>query len=315
MQAQYRRNDRKYKAITQQMSITYFKKHDNDIDFRVGVIGSRKIPYILDFCQSSMNITCTCPDFQQREYKPICKHMLFIINLSDQKAMFNNLLTYIELKDPAKLKIIRDSLMAVIDKKKMEANSSESNTVSIERDDYCSICMCDLDTKIEKCSICSHVMHISCIVSWWNMSNSWNGNKGKCPYCKDLRGFSHIKKIDEDPWKLFDFHIASEESSNLPILAEPSAPEEDDISILAEPSAPEEDDISVLAEPSTPEEDDISVLAEPSAPEEETVYYQYRNVINFLIQSLSIIERNHEHFEILQQQHDEIQDAFQAQEE
>ena len=143
--------DRKYRASTQNMNITYFKLQDNQTDFRVGIIGSRKIPYILDFSQSSMNITCTCPDFEKREHKPLCKHMLFIINLSNQKTMFNTLTSYDQLKDSTKLSVIRDSLIAIIDQKKMIADLSEGNTVSIERDDFCSICMCDLDTQIDKC--------------------------------------------------------------------------------------------------------------------------------------------------------------------
>ena len=214
----YRRIDRKYRATTQLMSITYFKLQDNQIDFRVGVIGSRKIPYILNFCQSTMSITCTCPDYEKREHKPICKHMLFIVNLSNQKSMFTNLTSHNELKDATKLSAIRDSLMAVIDQKKMSADLSELNTVSIERDDFCSICMCDLDGPIEKCSICAHVIHILCLTSWWDLSNSWNSNKRKCPYCKDPRGFAHIKNKDEDPWKNFDFHEASE-ASEAPMAA------------------------------------------------------------------------------------------------
>jgi hypothetical protein len=97
--------------------------------------------------------------------------------------------------------------MAVIDKKKLNSELDESNTVSIERDDFCSICMCDLDNKIEKCSVCSHVMHIQCVTGWWDLSSRWNLNKGKCPYCKDPKGFNHIKYMDEDPWKNFDFSL------------------------------------------------------------------------------------------------------------
>jgi hypothetical protein len=307
MHAQYRRNDRKYKASTQLMHITYFKLEDNHTDFRVGVIGSRKIPYILDFSQSSMNITCTCPDFEKREHKPLCKHMLFIVNLSNQKAMFNNLLTHNELKDLAKLSIIRDSLMAIIDEKKIGDSLSEANTVSIERDDFCSICMCDLDTQIEKCTCCSHVMHVYCITSWWELSNSWNSKKGKCPYCKDPTGFSHIKNKEEDPWNLFDFHTASaeeppaleEEAANQPILPEPLALEEEAANqpILPEPPALEEE-----------------------ANEEGHVYNSNNSIISVFLRSLRITERERntnmdEHFEILQQQHDAIQNAFQAQEE
>lgn len=200
---------RKYRATTQNMmKITYFKLHENQIDFRVGVIGSRKIPYILDFSQSTLNITCTCPDYEKRQHKPVCKHMLFIVNLSNQKEIFSNLMSHNDLKDIAKLGIIRLSLMNIIDAKKMGSDLSESNVVSIERDDFCSICMCDLDGQIEKCSICAHVMHDICIQSWWNLS-SWNSIKGSCPYCKSERGFAHIKSKEDDPWRIFDFSDAA----------------------------------------------------------------------------------------------------------
>jgi len=201
-------NNRKYRANTQLMKITYFKVHDNQIDFKVGVVGSKKISYILEFSQSTLNITCTCPDYEKRQHKPICKHMLFIVNLSNQKAIFTNLMSHNDLKDVAKLETIRLSLMNIIDAKKMGSELSESNVVSIERDDYCSICMCDLDGQIEKCSICAHVMHDMCIQSWWNLSYSWNSIKGSCPYCKS-KGFAHIKQKDEDPWRFFDFSEAA----------------------------------------------------------------------------------------------------------
>ena len=209
MQVPLEINNRKYRANTQHMKITYYKEHENQIDFRVGVIGSQKIPYILEFSQSTLNITCTCPDYEKRQYKPICKHMFFIVNLSNQKAIFNNLMSHNELKDVTKLETIRLSLINIIDTKKMGSELSESNVISIERDDYCSICMCDLDGQIEKCSICAHVMHDVCIQSWWNLSSSWNSLKGICPYCKSARGFLHIKPHDEDPWRLFDFSGAA----------------------------------------------------------------------------------------------------------
>jgi hypothetical protein len=250
--------DRKYRATTQKMSITYFKLQDNPKDFRVGVIGSRKIPYILDFSVSKLDVTCTCPDFQNRESKPICKHMLFIISLSNQRSMFNNLTSHIELKNETIISLIRTSLIAVIDKKKLSSELDESNTVSIERDDFCSICMCDLDNKIEKCSVCSHVMHIQCITGWWELSSRWNLNKGKCPYCKDPKGFSHIKYMDEDPWKNFDFSL------------EASAPEAQSIEVPApeaqalEAPAPEAQAIEVPA----PEAQALEAPA-PEAPAQE----------------------------------------------
>ena len=291
--------DRKYKATTQPMSITYFKLQDNKTDFRVGVIGSRKIPYILDFCQSTMNITCTCPDYQKREHKPLCKHMLFIVSLSNQRNMFNNLTRHDELKDAAKLTQIRESIMAVIDQKKLSAELGESNIVSIERDDFCSICMCDLDEgQIEKCTVCSHVMHIQCITSWWNLSSRWNSIKGKCPYCKDPRGFSHIRQDSEDPWHNFDFSNGSE-------AADQPVPEP----LL--PSAEEAADQPV---------------PEPLLPAAEEQHDQGINLIRRMNQVLSFInsfgnlnmndpriQYLESRLELLQQDHDAIQNAFQAQ--
>ena len=67
-------------------------------------------------------------------------------------------------------------------------------------------------------------MHILCLTSWWNLSSSWNSIKSKCPYCKDPRGFAHIKNKNEDPWNLFDFHEASA-ASEAPEAAPEAAPE------------------------------------------------------------------------------------------
>ena len=290
MQA-YRSRDRKYRATTQHMSITYFKLQDNQTDFRVGVIGARKIPYILDFCQSTMDITCTCPDYQNREHKPLCKHMLFIVNLSNQRNMFNNLTRHDELKDVAKLTDIRQSIMAIIDQKKLSAELGESNTISIERDDFCSICLCDFDGEhIEKCSVCSHVMHIQCIISWWNLSSRWNSIKGKCPYCKDSRGFSHIRKDSEDPWHNFDFSNGSE-------AADQQVPE------LLLPAANQPIFDVVIGNP----------------PSQSEMIDQLRQTLAFINRFGNLhvndphIQNLNSRLESLQQEHDAIQNAFQAQ--
>jgi hypothetical protein len=329
MQA-YRYRDRKYRATTQLMSITYFKLQDNQIDFRVGVIGARKIPYILDFCQSTMNITCTCPDYEKREHKPICKHMLFIVNLSNQRNMFNNLTRHDELKDAAKLTQIRESIMAIIDQKKLSAELGESNTVSIERDDFCSICMCDLEDQIEKCTVCSHVMHIQCITSWWDLSSRWNSIKGKCPYCKDPRGLSHIAQNSEDPWHNFDFSNGSEAADQqVPELLLPAAEEAADQQVpeLLLPAAEEAADQQVpellLPAASSAADQQVPELLLPAAEEaadHRIINFRMMNQILSFIHSFRNIDMNDPHIqnlesrlESLQQQHDAIQNAFQAQ--
>jgi hypothetical protein len=303
------------------MSITYFKLQDNQTDFRIGVIGARKIPYILDFCQSSMSITCTCPDYEKREHKPICKHMLFIVSLSNQRNMFNNLTRHDELKDAAKLTQIRESIMAIIDQKKLSAELGESNTVSIERDDFCSICMCDLDEgQIEKCTVCAHVMHIPCIISWWDLSTRWNSIKGKCPYCKDSRGFSHIRKDSEDPWHNFDFSNGSE-------AAEQPVPER----LLPAEEAAEQPVPELLLPEEEAAEQPVPELLLPAAnqPISDVVIGNpplQSEMIDQLSQTLAFINRfgnlhvNDPHIqnlnsrlESLQQEHDAIQNAFQSQ--
>lgn len=191
---------RKERAQHQNLKITYYNE-TNETEYQVGVLGSKKTPYILNF--SNSEVSCNCPDFTIRQHKHICKHIFFIIRLSKTNEIFNQIKSLTELQDDAKIRTIRSNLLGVIDKKKMD-NNDEENTISIERDDYCAICMGDLDARIEKCSKCEHVMHYSCLNGWWNMS-TWNSNKGKCPYCRDNRGFTHVDNVMEDPWDSFNF--------------------------------------------------------------------------------------------------------------
>jgi SWIM zinc finger len=319
----YRYTDRKYRATTQQMEITYFKLQENKIDFRVGVIGWRRIPYILDFCQSTMNITCTCPDYEKRQEKPICKHMLFIISLSNQKDIFNNSIYLEDLKDARKLSTIRQSMMAIIDQKKISAELGESNTVSIERDDYCSICMCDLDEGlIEKCSSCEHVMHIECITSWWDLSSRLNNIKGKCPYCKDPRGFFHMKHKEMDPWKLFDFHAALEDVAQEAVdqqVQEPLLPPPAEEAVVQQvqeqllPPPAEEAVVQQVQEPLLPPRAqgvfDPTIVELRRVNEILVTIYGLRS-INFNDPYIQFLESR---LESLRQEYDAIQNAFQAQ--
>ena len=235
---------RKIRATTQNMCITFFKLQDNKIDFQVGVMGSKKKPYVVDSCDELQNITCSCPDFQKREFKPICKHMLFIIHLCKDKDLFENFTTYTYNKYIKRLQLsrIRRLLMMKITNKQIMLKSEALNQiVTIERDDFCSICMCDLDGKIEKCSICKHVIHDSCLKSWWELSH--NTKNSKCPYCKNPDGFTHIKNVTEDPWRLFDFEAPVEAPVAPPLEAPVEAPveaPEEAAPVEASVEAPEE---------------------------------------------------------------------------
>ena len=219
--------------------------------------------------------------------------------------MFNNLTRHDVLKDAAKLIQIRESIMAIIDQKKLSAELQESNTVSIERDDFCSICMCDFDEgQIEKCSVCAHVMHIPCITGWWNLSSRWNSINGKCPYCKDPRGFSHIAQNSEDPWHNFDFH-GSGEAVDQQVPELPLPPAEELLLPAADQQVPE------LLLPAAEEQHDQGI----------NLIRRMNQVLSF-INSFGNLNMNdpriqylESRLELLQQDHDAIQNAFQAQSE
>ncbi len=194
---------RKERATSQNMKITYYEEESSK-DFKVGILGSRKVPYILHFHPE--NISCGCPDFKTRGV--ICKHIYFIIHLAKNYLIFNTVQKLDDLKNEEKIITIRENLASMIDKKKMDGNNSQSNTVSIERDDCCSICFVDLEGRIEKCSQCEHCFHFNCLDSWWSLPSHYHDViRGKCPYCRNERGLSHVNGGGEnsDPWETFNF--------------------------------------------------------------------------------------------------------------
>jgi hypothetical protein len=274
--------------------------------------------------------------------------MLFIVNLSNQRNMFNNLTRHDELKDAAKLTQIRESIMAVIDQKKLSAELGESNTISIERDDFCSICMCDFnEEQIEKCSVCSHVMHIQCITNWWDLSSRWNSIKGKCPYCKDPRGFYHIRQNSEDPWHNFDFSNISSEAADqqVPELLPPAEEAADQqVPELLLPAASEEasdqqvPELLLPADSSEAADQQVPELLLPAASSEAAdqpifdsvignppfqfeMVNQLRDTLSFIIEFRNLnvnnphIQNLESRLESLQQENAAIQNAFQAQSE
>jgi len=192
---------RKERATTQNMKITYYEE-ESESNFKVGILGSRKVPYILHFHPA--NISCNCPDFERRGL--ICKHIYFVIHLARNYMIFNAVQELRDLKTEEKIKTIRNNLVDMIDKKKLENNNSESNTISIERDDCCPICCSDLEGRIEKCGQCHHCFHYLCLDSWWTLGSRYETIRGKCPYCRQENGLSHVDGVVEtDPWAAFSF--------------------------------------------------------------------------------------------------------------
>ena len=194
---------RKARAKEQNMKITYYNEK-SDTEYDVGILGSRKTPYILEFNSSSDNCTakCSCMDFRLRQ--TICKHIYLVMHLAKANALFNDTETLTDLQHPTKILSIKENLLKAIDKKKLEENNSETNTVSIERDEYCAICMEDFTKNIQKCRQCEHVIHTNCLTNWWEtVSKSWDDKRGQCPYCRANNGFP--TSSSQDAWENFQF--------------------------------------------------------------------------------------------------------------
>ena len=194
---------RKARAKEQNMKITYYEEISSS-EYHVGILGSRKIPYILQFNSSPTDCKaqCNCMDFNLR--KNICKHLYLVMHLAKANTLFNTTETLPELQEPEKIQQIQTNLLQVIDKKKLEENNSTTNTVSIERDEYCPICMGDLETNIQKCTQCEHVVHSLCLQSWWETASThWNNKNGHCPYCRATNGFA--PQGTGDAWDNFQF--------------------------------------------------------------------------------------------------------------
>jgi hypothetical protein len=183
--------------------------------------------------------------------------------------------------------------------------------------------MCDLEDQIEKCTICSHVMHIQCITSWWDLSSRWNSIKGKCPYCKDPRGLSHIAQNSEDPWHNFDFSNGSEAADQqvpellLPALEAGHQPISDALSQALEASSAADQQVQELLLPAADQPIFDVVIGNP--PIQIGIINQLRQTLAF-IDSFRNLNVNNPHIqnlesrlESLQQDHDAIQNAFQAQ--
>lgn len=180
---------RKYRSKTENLKILNYESLDSN--FKVTVMGSRNKDYELNF--NSDKVTCSCPDYTFREEKPICKHIYFLLYLSDIR-IFNEITNLSDLSSD-KISQIKENLLKVIGSKKNITTPS----IIPERDDNCPICMDVLNSKIEKCSNCYHVMHIDCIKSWWGLSKQ----TGTCAYCRQ-KGMEHISN-NNDPWIAFDF--------------------------------------------------------------------------------------------------------------
>lgn len=268
---------RKNKALrVSPMKIINFTKND-DGSFIVSIKGVRGIPYQVFF--SEQEITCSCPDYQKHSVKPICKHMFKCICLSENDNIFNNVMLLSELMNSQYLCSILENIMRIIDIKKMERYGNPQNQISIERDEYCSICYGDFDTDIAECSKCKHVFHQTCIrLSWSSASHL---SRGKCPMCRAPNSFPQFGGINNnDPWEIYNFqlppaveelpaaveeHLAAVEE--LPAAAVEELPVQQDILLNSEVEQNANSNISI--EPIEPIEVEQNFQNEPFFPVEE----------------------------------------------
>ena len=185
---------RKQRSKTQPLKITYFLELDHP-DFQVNVLGSTKNPYQLYFFKEGTS--CTCMDFKLRNR--ICKHLFFIIGkVSQSNKVFEDVKTLEDLT-PKVIEEIKINLKNKIDLQKHQEHNTNDNQISIERDDYCSICMEDFEQQQNlKCDTCQHVFHQQCLQGWWNM-NYQNAN-----HCAMCRAKSFLPNGDDcNPWDEF----------------------------------------------------------------------------------------------------------------
>ena len=214
---------RKHKALrVSPMKIINFTKND-DGSFIVSIKGVRGIPYQVFF--SEQEITCSCPDYQKRSVKPICKHMFKCICLSENDDIFNNVMLLSDLMNPQYLDRILENIMRIIDIKKMARYGNLQNQISIERDEYCSICYGDFDTDIAECLECKHVFHQTCIRLSWNSASYLS--RGKCPMCRAPNSFPQFGGFNNnDPWEIYNFPPPNVPAPpHAPVLGPEPAPE------------------------------------------------------------------------------------------
>jgi hypothetical protein len=240
------------------MKIINFTKHD-DGSFIVSIKGVRGIPYQVFFSEQA--IMCDCPDYQKHSVKPICKHMFKCICLSENHDIFNNIMLLTDLMNPEYLGRILENIMRIIDVKKMERYGGPQNPISIERDEYCSICYGDFDTDIAECLKCKHVFHQNCISLSW--SSASHLSRGKCPMCRAPNSFPQFGGFNNnDPWEIYNFQPP-------PAVEEPLAAVEEPLAAVEEPPpAVEELPAAVEELPAAVEEPLAAVEELPAAVEE-----------------------------------------------
>ena len=204
---------RKKKASVKGMYITSLDDHfySKDGSISVSVIGHTKKGYVVFF--SKDNISCTCPDHVHRICaRPVCKHIFFVIYLSENYDIFNNIIYLDELMNQAFIDIIRSSILKIIDIKKKEIQNVETSVLlhpDRESTD-CPICYESLkSSKIQMCAVCKNSFHMRCIMTAWSYSSA----KGNCPYC---RAKSTDNKLlcdnnENDPWSNFNFNSGENE--------------------------------------------------------------------------------------------------------
>lgn len=207
------------KRATKMMHITSVDDHfyPTDGTFSVSIIGHTKRGYIVSF--SKDNISCTCPDSTNRTYfKPVCKHMFFIIFLSkDNLDIFNNTICLKDLMNQVLIDRILGSILKIIEIKKEDLKNQIIRVIDPERDEECPICYYSFEnTKLTKCNVCKHTFHITCVTNAWSHSNS---SKGNCPFC---RARSDVNKLlldsnVDDAWSNFNFEIREEEDIVEPV--------------------------------------------------------------------------------------------------
>lgn len=150
--------------------------------FTFHIEGTTSNEYLVEVCKSDRCITCTCPDFQQRQMR--CKHIYCLLyrvlgfeagSHPRHSAIVRKSKSFIEQR------AARATVGAEKDAKDgKEAKSKSQSNVRPYVGECCAICLEDMDetSKVVSCTKgCGNSVHAECF-------GHWSKKNKTCVYCR-----------------------------------------------------------------------------------------------------------------------------------
>lgn len=184
-------SSRKERGLTQRIYLVKLDIEDKCLTFHV--LGTSRHVYKV-VCAESLAPKCSCPDHRMR--KGTCKHIFFVCEkvlqiAPDEWSKTNQIDKIVEnvVNRLPNLQVFADDYYT----KKYHEHITGEKIVSVSeeptdffiRNDECSVCLCEIQTKASKdvmvCSTCKNGIHSLC----WDKWSQVNGNN-KCVYCRTI---------------------------------------------------------------------------------------------------------------------------------